>query len=623
VIGVTFALLLGLLAVGGGLVAVTRAAPPAQRGTDSPCGCGATKTVSPGAIRLCETSQVTVTFGATCPDELVHIVLIIDEDWKPDYSDPKVRTAALRDAVLRLEMDQHPNIRVGVVWMQRGSAQRRVDLTNDARRVIDNLDIPTLPWWVAALQCFDCGFREAVRILDRAEAEAPKGSEISEIVILAPLGVYMPDAAPGLASGARLARSRGATVITSCFAWTHCHQVLREAASAARFYLAYGEGPRLGALLYDTVRTSVALFVREVRLVDVLPPEVALVPGSLQPPPSAVDPASGAMRWVYRTPDQAVYTVTYRIQPLALGSWSLADGAAVGLTDSAYRIVTATLPSAVLTVTESCDVPPTATPPPTATATPPWTATATPPPTDTATAPPPPTATPTPLPRPAYLPLALNERCVPLRVATDVALAIDMSTSMRQPLSSGGSTLDAARTAARLFVGAMDLTPDAAGRSDRVAVIGFNREAWIQQPLTNDAAALERAIDALAIHIREHTRLDLAFARGAEALAGGRPDSSAVLVVLTDGLPNQVPYAEDGTMATTVLRAAQAAKDAQITVYTVGVGPGRIDADLLRAAASRPEMFFLAPDAAQLAGIYRQLTRVIPCGHAVFWPARP
>lgn len=606
----------------GALGPITRAAPPTQRGGRSPCGCGATKAVAPDTIRLCDTSQVTVGFWATCPDQPVHIVFIIDEDYKPDYSDPKDRTTALRDAVLRLELDEHPNILVGVVWMQRGSAQTRVELTNDAQRVIDNLDIRTLPWWVAAIQCFDCGFREAVRMLDKAQADYPKDTEIDEIVILAPLGVYLPNAAQGLASGARLAKSRGATVISSCFAWTHCHQVLREAASSARLYLAYGEGKRLAALLHDTVRSSVALFVREFRLVDAYPAGVTIVPDSIQPPPDVFDPDGRTMSWTLRLPKQDAYTVTYRVQPIQLGNWPMGAGALVGLTDSAYRVITTTVPSPVITVSESCELIPTATPSPvpTATSTEPPTSTGTAPPTATSTNTPSPTATPTPQPLPVYLPVALKELCTPLRITTDVALAIDMSTSMRARAPDGQSTLDAAQAAAHSFVQAMNLIPDADGRSDRVAIVGFNREAWIQQPLTNDAGALGQAIDALAEHIREHTRLDLAFTRSAEALGAARPDASAVMIVLTDGRPNQVPYAEDGTMETTVLRAAQAGKDAGIAVYTVGVGPGQINAALLRAAASRPELFTLAPDASQLGGIYRQLTRVIPCGHAIFWP---
>jgi nitric oxide reductase activation protein len=100
-----------------------------------------------------------------------------------------------------------------------------------------------------------------------------------------------------------------------------------------------------------------------------------------------------------------------------------------------------------------------------------------------------------------------------------------------------------------------------------------------------------------------------------------------VMILLTDGLPNQVPYAEDGSVETTVLRAAQAAKAAGITIYTIGVGRQagprpQVNPALLRAAASRPDMYYGAPDAAQLSRIYSELSRVIPCGGQQYWPAR-
>jgi len=129
--------------------------------------------------------------------------------------------------------------------------------------------------------------------------------------------------------------------------------------------------------------------------------------------------------------------------------------------------------------------------------------------------------------------------------------------------------------------------------------------------------------------MQEHTRLDLAFQRGAEALAEPRAaDTTAILVLLTDGLPNRVPAAEDGRPETTVLRAAQAAKDAGVLVYTIGVGRAdgpqpEINPALLREAASRPDMFYPAREAGQLGTVYGQLTRVVPCGGTTFWTGRP
>ena len=57
-----------------------------------------------------------------------------------------------------------------------------------------------------------------------------------------------------------------------------------------------------------------------------------------------------------------------------------------------------------------------------------------------------------------------------------------------------------------------------------------------------------------------------------QSLGLDRTSNTPVVILLTDGLPNQVPYAEDGTVETTILRYAVAAKAAGVVMYTIGVG---------------------------------------------------
>jgi nitric oxide reductase activation protein len=122
--------------------------------------------------------------------------------------------------------------------------------------------------------------------------------------------------------------------------------------------------------------------------------------------------------------------------------------------------------------------------------------------------------------------------------------------------------------------------------------------------------------------MQQFTRLDLALEAGQAALddPARRPESTPMLIMLTDGLPNQVPYAEDGTMETTVLRAAETAKRAGSRVYTIGVGHtdasdpvDLINPDLLRQVASAPSMFYHAPDAEELKGIYAEVAVTFGC----------
>ena len=549
-------------------------------------------------------------------------MLIIDEVYKPGYSEPNDRARELRKSIDRLEMNRHPNIKVGVVWMQNGRARERVPLTTDDSLVLRNLDIPPISRFDAKVQCFECGYREAVAMLNDAAKEYPRGADLVEITILAPLGVYTNEAVPGILSGSRSVKTRGATSITTCFAWTHCHTVLRDAASRPNLYLGFGEGNRLAAILEGEVRSSVETFLRTLDVQDVLPDGLTVDEDTIQPQPATVGAAGRTLRWEFKEPVAEVYTLTYRVRPERLGVLDLGAGAWVSMQDSQYRVMSTTLPTGAITVSVPCPQA-TPTPPPTPTAT--TTPTHTPVPTSTPT----PVPTATKVPSPIYLPIMLREECRPLHTRTDVALVLDVSTSMRFATADGQRKLDAALAGARRFVAAMQLAPDERGLSDRVAIVGFNRHSWIQQPLTSDPVALEAAISAIPQGMEEYTRLDLAFERGAEALDAPRdPDTSVAMVVLTDGLPNRVPLADDGLQETTVLRAAQAAKDAGITVYTIGVGRGEgplpeISLALLRAAASRPEYFLTTTEAGRLEGIYGQLTRLIPCGGVVFWTGRP
>jgi Mg-chelatase subunit ChlD len=225
-------------------------------------------------------------------------------------------------------------------------------------------------------------------------------------------------------------------------------------------------------------------------------------------------------------------------------------------------------------------------------------------------------------PCPIYLPVLLGEECQDVLHRADVVLVLDVSTSMRRLTRSGRPKLAAVQDAARLFLGRVDLGGDE-GSHDQVAIVGFNDGVWVEQPLTSDPAALAQAVDRLPARMAEGTRLDLALTAGEAALHDpARIAANApVVVLLTDGLPNRVPTpAPAGSQEDTVLAAAARLKASGAQLFTIGVGTGdapdildRINVDLLRAAASRPDMFFQAPDAEDLARIYAEVAVTLRC----------
>jgi hypothetical protein len=276
-----------------------------------------------------------------------------------------------------------------------------------------------------------------------------------------------------------------------------------------------------------------------------------------------------------------------------------------------------------------CGPMPTPTPTPLDSPTPTHTATRTRTPSATPTRTP--TRTPTPAPHPLYLPILVWHPCDPGHWYSEVAIVLDLSTSMNRQTGTKRTKLAATLEAAQWFVDHMQhLLPDGHGNYEQVAIVGFNSSAWIEQGLTNDKSLAAAALKRLPAKVAQYTRLDLAVDRGAAATSGPnhRPGNQKVIILLTDGLPNQVPYAEDGTMETTVLRAATAAKQAGNLIYTIGVGrpdaadpADRIDPILLKAMATNESMFYFQPDADQLTQVYAAIYGSLGCPQTRFaWP---
>lgn len=220
---------------------------------------------------------------------------------------------------------------------------------------------------------------------------------------------------------------------------------------------------------------------------------------------------------------------------------------------------------------------------------------------------------PTSAPVPLYLPVALREQCAPGKQRVDVALVIDASTSMRDDLTSAGrSKLVAAIDAARSFVAAMSPA------EDQAAIVIFNDAAVVVQELTGRSADIEAALLQIPGLVRLQTRIDLGIEEAHRELTSARrkPLNRPVLILLTDGLANPEP-------ASTAVRRAQEAKDDHITMFTIALGQAAtLDVVDLRAMASRPDYFYLAPDGEDLAAIYQTIAVTIPCPAEDFWGGR-
>ncbi|MGV3709130.1 MAG: VWA domain-containing protein [Gemmatimonas sp.] len=202
------------------------------------------------------------------------------------------------------------------------------------------------------------------------------------------------------------------------------------------------------------------------------------------------------------------------------------------------------------------------------------------------------------------------------REGIDIALAVDISTSMLAEDFQPQNRLEVAKEKVKRFV---------LGRtSDRVGLIAFSGEALTQVPLTTDYPVVLAAIDNLQPgQLEDGTAIGTAIVTAANRLRNA-PGRSRVMVLLTDG--------ENNRGATDPRTAAQAAAAFGIRIYAIGVGtegmapvpigrglfglryenrPVRIDEALLtEIATASGGRYFRARDAEALQAIYEQIDRL-------------
>lgn len=200
----------------------------------------------------------------------------------------------------------------------------------------------------------------------------------------------------------------------------------------------------------------------------------------------------------------------------------------------------------------------------------------------------------------------------------DLMLAVDLSGSMRTPdfVINGeqADRLDAIKHIAGQFIDKRV--------GDRLGLILFGSQAYLQTPLTFDRKTVHQMLDEAAIGLAgEQTAIGDAIGLAVKRLRD-QPPGNRVLILLTDGVSNA------GEL--TPLKAAQLAAKAGVTIYTIGIGAdsmplpslfgmqtvnlnGDLDEDTLRAIAKTTGgRYFRARDTAELNQIYGLLDRLQP-----------
>ena len=224
----------------------------------------------------------------------------------------------------------------------------------------------------------------------------------------------------------------------------------------------------------------------------------------------------------------------------------------------------------------------------------------------------------------AMRPVWLGEPVALPMSGRDLMLAVDLSKSMQQvDFSLRGQMIDrltAAKLVARNFI--------AEREGDRIGLIVFADQAYLQAPLTLDRTTVTTLLDETAIGLAgRQTAIGDAIGLAVKRLADpetGRLDANEdrVLILMTDGA-NTAGEIEP-------LIAADLAADAGLKIHTIGLGADvqvvqtlfgnrrinpslDLDEETLTAIAEKTGgRYFRARDTGELVGIYEEIDRLEP-----------
>ncbi|KTT30572.1 BatB protein [Pseudomonas oryzihabitans] len=201
----------------------------------------------------------------------------------------------------------------------------------------------------------------------------------------------------------------------------------------------------------------------------------------------------------------------------------------------------------------------------------------------------------------------------PLAVSgRDLLLAMDVSGSMDTPdMQLGDENVSRLTLVKQLLGRFID-----SRQGDRVGLILFGSQAYLQAPLTADRRTVHTLLDEAQIGLAgRNTAVGDAVGLAVKHLRK-RPDNSRTLILVTDGASN-------GGVVTPAVAAALAASE-RVRVYTLGIGadpdplaagstPSDLDEPMLRHLAEVTNgAYFRVRSSEELAAVSRQLDRLEP-----------
>lgn len=628
-------------------------AAPAQSEQGSSCSVRADKVADPAALLLGEASQIELRFEVICPERELPVDVAIVLDRSASMMGWPLEDAK-EAAVSFVELMDLSRSRVSVVsFSTTGRLEARLSRNErHIREVISRLA-------AEGGTNISAGLREAGRSLDQpGDADA-----VRAIVILTDgrdgLG---PDA---VLQQAELLKQRGVYIVSIGLGLQADVELLKNIAGTPDDFH-YAPRSRDLADVYARIASRLEeISAGDVVVIDELPADMQLVPGSVAPAAS-VDLAARRLTWRQPLVPVGGLRFSYEVRPAKLGWRPTNTRAEASFVDSEGRsglavfpvpkvlVLAAPLPTPTGGVTPTPPSTPTgpalatpsaiATAEPTArqtgaatatrtamttttagtpsgrasaTATAAASATATTPPFSTAsavpsgTAPAPPrTVSPGTPDEPTSTPLFPSR---PHAVFLPAAWRRTCRTDTR-PVSvvvvlDASTTMERhTATGRRKIDAAIEASVEFVSGLDvsrvHVGIVSFNREAYAHLSLTDSRSDIIRALRE--VKVAEGSRIDLGLETAAQVLSDSSPRGArSVVVLLTDGHPV-------GAAPRDVIRAADALAASAVKLYVGAIGPGA-NIPLLSAVAGDTDRLLDAGDGTELRRVFLDISGLLDC----------
>ena len=207
-------------------------------------------------------------------------------------------------------------------------------------------------------------------------------------------------------------------------------------------------------------------------------------------------------------------------------------------------------------------------------------------------------------------PLPFETQDAVCKIPADVMLVIDRSGSMASDGTNPPQPLTKVKEAAVQFVNQLE-------EDDQAGLVSYAGEASqpIDAVLTPTLSTVVGAINAIAIRTDglQQTNIADGIFKAFEELnsSNGRSIARKIIIALTDGVPTRpIEPGNEAYPQTAALAAAQQAKNAQMQIYTIGLG-ANVGQDFLENLATSPDHYFPAVTSDSLGAVYKEIATSI------------